>query len=739
MKRTFLFCGVLFCSILFTQSSLMGQNKTESYNKLDSIVVEAYRASKKAPVTHSTYSKEELTQSSPTHSIPLLLSNLPSIVASTEGGNGLGYSSIRVRGSDATRINVTLNGIALNDGESHQLFWVNIPSLQTMLQDVQVVRGVGTSNNGPASFGASINMRTLYTSPEPYLFAQAGAGSFNTFLSTVGFGTGRDKRGLSFDFRFSRNSGLGYIRNAKTDLKSLFASLGWYTGESSFKLNYILGDQTSGITWEGISKEQEKLERRFNPAGLYYDEANNKRYYDNETDNYQQHHLQLHFSSLLSSLFTLNSTLHYTRGGGYYENYKYNKKFKSYGLEPQSIEGMGVVSKSDFITRQAVYSDFLALNNTISYNKNNFNMTAGLTASYYDGIHYGNVIWSKFNQNIPQNHRWYTNDGYKWDSSTFIRGEYNLSPSLLLFADIQYRYISYIIRGIDKDFASMDWGRSYNFFNPKFGVTYSLSSKTQLYGSIAKGMKEPSRSDIKESIKAGRADAISPEKVIDYEFGARYKSSKFAFESNLFFMEYKDQLIPTGKKSETGYVIKENVKDSYRRGLEVTLRWDPISFVAIEGNSSISTNKILNYSQFFELFDSNWNPLGQKEQFFKKSDISFSPSLVSMLSCSLYPTPKSSIVLKGKYVGDQYMDNSGHSNALIPSYFTTSLMLSKTINLKNGASMQLDLFVENLLNERYFSDGWIYKALFNDGSWYVEEGIYPQPFRNYTLKLSFNL
>lgn len=735
MKRKFLFCGVLFILTISPFEELSSQTKNEKYDKLDSVVVEAFRAGKNTPVTHSALTKENLQKSSAVQSIPMLLSTMPSVVSSTEGGNGLGYSSLRIRGSEGSRINVTLNGIALNDGESQQVFWVNIPAFQSFLQDIQVMRGVGTSVNGSGAFGASINMRTLFSAPEPYGLAEVGAGSYNTFLTTIGAGTGRMDNGLSFDLRFSRNSGDGYIRNAGTDLKSLYASAGWHKGNSSLRFNYIMGDQTSGITWKGISREQEKIDRRYNPAGEYKDQAGNKRYYDNETDNYIQHHIQGHFTHNFNEKLVLGTTLHFTRGEGYYQNYKAGKEFSEYGLQPQQI-GDDTFNRSDLIIRQALDNYYTAFNSTITYTASGLKSTTGFAISYHDGDHYGSVLWAMYDNNIPDDYRWYLNSGYKWDLSAFTKAEYNVTGKIVAFADLQYRHIGYVMGGIDKDFVSLKWNDNYDFLNPKAGITYNMRPGLQLYGSVAVGRKEPGRSDIKESIKSGRADDILPEKVTDYEAGMRFSKNEFMLEVNLFAMEYKDQLVPTGKLSETGYVIKENVRDSYRRGLEVSAGWKPSTLFAVNANLSLSTNKILDYTQFTDLFDSDWNLLGQVQKFYEKSNISFSPSTVGMLSFSWFPSQNSYLTLAGKHVGKQFMDNTSDDLTSIPSYYTLSLNMGQSFKVKGDRFVDLTLFVDNLTNHMYFSNGWTYKAQFEDGSKYMEEGIYPQAGINFTFKMA---
>ncbi len=738
MKKLTLFCGVILLPFL-TLAQNPGQKEKTSTIKLDSVVVEAYRAGKNTPVSYSRFGKEELKQVSSTYSLPMALSLTPSVVASTEGGNGLGYSSIRIRGSEGSRINVTMNGIALNDAESQEVFWVNIPALTGFLQDVQIQRGVGTSTNGAGAFGASINMRSLTTQPEAYGNAEFGIASYNSFTSALGAGTGLLRNGLSFDVKYSHNSGDGYIRNAKTNLNSLFATLGWISGKSSLRLNYIMGDQKSGITWKGISREKMNIDRRYNPAGEYYDAAGNIRYYDNETDNYLQHHFQLHYIQQLRDNLLWSNTLHFTKGDGYYENYKAGKKFSEYGL-PSQIIGGTTFKKSDLITQKALDNNYTAFTSNLQYTGKRLNIKGGVSYSYYQGDHFGDLIWAMYNGNIPENYRWYMNTGYKNDYSIFTKAEVSITDEIIAFADLQYRGIKYVMNGKDDDFASLDYKKNYNFFNPKFGATYNINGSNQLYASLAVGRKEPSRTDIKESIKAGKANYVRDERLTDYEIGYRLNNEKFMFSANLYLMEYKDQLVPTGKLSETGYVIKENVPVSYRRGFEMAASWAPLKMLKLDGNLTLSTNKIKDYTAWTDLYDnsSDWNKLPQKSQYFKTTDLSFSPEAVGMGMITCFPGWNTSFSLNSKYVGKQYYDNTSDDSRSIPSYFVMGFKGTKNISMKNGSSIDIQFFVDNLLNRKYFSNAWIYTAEFANGAdTYVDEGLYPQAGINFTAKIAF--
>lgn len=716
MKKLLVFCGFLFLTILaFAQ-----EQKPVS---LDSVVVSTNRVSSRTPATYTEVAKGQIEKSAPNYSIPQLLNLQPSVVATTEAGSGLGYSKISVRGSDATRINVSLNGVTINDAESQEVFWVNIPSLTSFLQSVQLQRGIGTTSNGVGSFGASIDMQTNYVSPKPYSEGELSYGSFNTVVASMGAGSGLTPSGFSFDARYSYNITDGYIRNGKGKLNSFFATMGYLAKRSSFKVIYIYGDQHTGITWEGASREMLESDRRGNIAGMYYDEGGNVRYYDNETDNYTQHFVQGFFSHRFDNGLYWNNTLNFTKGAGYYENYKDDAKFSKYGLQPQNS-----ISKSDLIIRQQMDNEYYVVTSALKYRSDLLDLSAGGTYSYYDGLHFGNVIWAMHNENIPDNYQWYDNTGDKWEAGGFVKGEIDLSE-WTLYADVQYRHIDLKMAGMDKDFASLDYQRRYNFVNPKIGARYTPNEMNTIYLSAALGHKEPSRSDIKESIKSLSGNSIRPEAMLDVELGYKFNAENFAFSANLYMMEYKDQLVSTGKLSDVGYEIKENVPNSYRRGVELSAAWSPFKKFSIEGNITLSDNKIKNYTSWTDLYDEDWNLIGQVSQNWNKTHLMMSPSVVGMAMATYNPWKTLKISVDGKYVGKQYYDNTSSQERSLPGYFLMGGNVSYDFKF-----VSLSLFLNNILNKEYISNAWVYRAVFENGDDYVEEGFFPQPGFNWMLK-----
>lgn len=716
---------------------------TLSQRRLDSIIVSTSRAGVNTPVANTTIGKDVVERVPSTYSLPMMLNMLPSVVSTTEGGLALGYSNMRVRGSDASRTNVTLNGIAINDGESQEVIWANIPSLPNFLQSVQLQRGAGTSANGPGAFGASLNMQTKTPSFEPYASVDFSAGSYKTFMESIAVGTGSmESVGngyFSADLAYNHAITRGYIRNAKANLNSFLASASWRNERSSVKFIYMLGSQHTGITWEGCPIDIYYTNRKYNVAGEYYDDEGNVHYYDNETDNYRQHHFQLHYVHQFSTRLSLSSTLHFTKGDGYYENYKYDVKFSKYGLDPQVIDGK-TYKKTDVIIRQSMDNSYVAGVLNLKYRTGKMDFASGINYSFYDGDHFGNILWSKYNQNLDLSKPWYTNNGKKADASVFAKAEFAIARNLTGFIDIQYRFINFRLSGMDKDFVSLANKKEYNFFNPKAGLNYKFGKYSRLYGSVSVAHREPSRSDIKESIKAGKQDLLKSERMLDFEFGWQVKTNRIETGINFYSMEYRNQLVSTGRLTETGYVIQENIPDSYRRGVEVSLAYKPVRFITVFGTGTFSRNKLKNYTLFVDAYDnsSDWNPVPQKEVFLKKSNLTLSPELIASGGFTVKPEANTDITITGKYVGKQYMDNSSLEVAKVPSYFTMSLDAAKTFVFRNNSKLRISFCVDNLLNRKYYSYGWIYRAVFDDGSDdYIEKGVYAQATIHFIGKIQF--
>ena len=752
--RGFLFIAAL-CSLIPFSAAAVGKEATdEKVERLDSVVVSTSRAGQDTPVTFTMIGRESLSRTNPLNSLPMNLSLQPSVVSVNEGGTGLGYSKMTVRGSKGSQINVTLNGITLNDAESQEVFWVNIPALSSMISSVQLQRGLGTSANGAGAFGASINMSTASVGADPFATAEMSAGSYGTFISTFAAGTGLMKSGLYFNAAYSRGLTDGYIRNAYADVQSAIAVLGWMNERNSLRLTYLMGDQHTGITWEGISLEQYEVDRRYNPAGEYYDQFGNVHYYDNETDNYAQHHLQLNYTRSFTDRLTWSTTFNYTRGDGYYENYKAGKFFSKYLMDaPEGVE------EGDFITREALANDYYVLNSDIRYSSRRLSLTAGVNLSRYDGDHIGKVLWNNvlgdsFDYDA---HEWYLNNGLKQEASAFVRGEVLCCEGLTAYADLQYRGIWLDMSGPEDDGVLLDHKDNWQFFNPRAGLSYRWSPSSRVYASAALGHREPGRSDIKELILdankslsggvASRGVDIRPEKMLDIEAGYEYFTEKLSLSANLYMMEYWDMLLETGKLTDVGYAVKENVPRSWRRGVELAAAWKALSWLQIGGNMTLSTNKIRAYTAYYEMYDNmnDWNYLGQHQVKFENTDILMSPSLVGMANVTFRPfvladnsLNSAYLSLNGKYVGKQYYDNTSSSDREIPAYFVADLSAGYEVPVKKSSSLTFSFHVQNLFNNMYYADAWLWRAYFQqENAFYAETGIYPQAPVNFMLKVAW--
>jgi Outer membrane receptor proteins, mostly Fe transport len=753
--RGFLFfaASALLSMVPTTTFAGNGNDGDDKVEKLDSVVVSSSRAGKNTPVTFTMVGKDALRSANPMNSLPMVLNLQPSVVTFNEGGTGLGNSAMTVRGSKGSQINVTLNGVTLNDAESQEVFWVNIPAITGLINSVQLQRGLGTSANGAGAFGASVNMSTASVSPEPFAAVDVSAGSWNTFATTLATGTGLMDNGLYFNVAYSRDYTDGYIRNAWVKSQSLFAVLGWLKENNSLRFTYLMGDQHSGITWNGIDLDMYHKNRKYNDAGEYYDANGNVKYYDNESDNYQQHHLQLNYTHQFSDALTWTSTLNYTRGDGYDEYYKAGKKYSKY-MSPDYINanmpGQGS-KKSDFIIRKSMGNDYYVFNSDLRYAAEALNVTGGISLTRYCGDHFGTMLWNSllgdgfdydaFNKDYAN---WYTNDAVKQEANAFVRAEYMPCSWLTAFADLQYRHVGLEMDGPDDDFVSVAYDNNWNFFNPRAGLTASWAPQHKAYTSIALGHREPGRGDIKENVK-GDISPIKPERMIDFELGYEYSTAKLSASANIYLMEYWDMLLETGRLSSSGYAIKENVPRGYRRGIELAGAWQAAPWLRFDANATLSLNKIENYTAYVQEIDGDWNELGTTQAFeYGKSDMLMSPSTIGMVQMALTPFKGASSSLKtttlsinGKWVGDQYLDNTSRDSMKVPGYFVSNLSLSHEFKLRNGA-LGISAYVNNLTNNLYYASGWRWEYVYQ-GTHDMESGIgvYPQAVRNYMLKLSY--
>lgn len=729
MKKVF----IIIFAMTSSYFGLNAQQPTDSLQqvRLNDVVVSATRVGKNAPVAFSNLNEQEIRKDNAGKNIPSILQTLPSVVSYTEGGTGIGNSSFRIRGTDANRINITLNGMPLNNPESQEVFWVNIPDLSNSLKSIQVQRGVGTSSNGAASFGASISLETTGSHSNAYGEASTAIGSYNAFISSVAAGTGIMKSGLSLDGRYSKTTGDGYIRNGKVDHKTGYVSLSHYTENQLLRLVYINAIQHTGITWNGISPEKMKEDRRYNSAGEYRDKAGNIHYYDNETDNYYSNIAQLIYSRHLNDALTLNANFSYNNGYGYYENYKEDQKLlDKFGLPAQNVGGISY-SRSDVIRRKLLSNNLYAGNMSLLYKKNNLNLTTGGMYSYFDGSHYGKLPWVMYNENISPNYKWYVENGTKRDINTFTKADYSPMENLNIFGEIQYRYIDYRMRGDDDEMIDITQKNYYSFFNPKAGISYRFIDRNEVYASFGVSNREPLRADLKDARKNGANTKVRSERLYDYEIGYRYAKSDLSLGLNLYYMDYKDQLVQTGKLSDSGYKLQENVPDSYRMGVELEIAWTPLRWLRIDGNTTVSRNKIKNYKAYYTIYNSStWKPTGDPQivKEFKSTDISFSPKLVGSGTLTVMPTKDLSFSLVNKYVEKMYYDNTSNKENQLSDYFISDFVASYTFDTQRIGKIDLQLFIYNVWDKKYVANAYIYENyVFDDGTpTYTDKYYFPQ-------------
>jgi iron complex outermembrane receptor protein len=637
----------------------------------------------------------------------------PSLVETSEAGNGIGYTNLRIRGTDASRINVTVDGIPLNDPESQQVFWVDLPDLAASVENIQVQRGIGTSTNGAGAFGATISIQSRNPENEPFAQADISAGSFNTLKKMVAAGTGLLSDKFALQMRFSELKSDGYIERTGSDHRSAFISGVFRNRESYLKLNFILGEEHTGIGWWGVPKEMLEVNRRYNPAGEYTDETGMIKHYDNESDNYWQNHYQLIYSLNLNNNLSLNTALHYTRGKGYYEEYKEDEPLSDYGLPDVNI-GDTVISETDLIRRKWMSNDFYGFIYSLKYKKERFEAILGGGTNYYDGDHFGRIIWMQHPGLVEKDYRWYLNNGSKGEISLYGKADYAMSDKISLFGDLQYRYIHYKMEGPDDDLKDLGQVHSYGFFNPKAGIFLSLAPDQDAFLSFSVANREPSRADFKEA--AGDPGATpTPETLYDIETGYKLRGDKYSLSANLYGMIYKDQLVPTGELSNVGYPIMTNVAKSHRMGIEISAGVKPVKFLHWDLGITLSRNKIMDFVEYYTDYNtSDWSE-EYKSKSLGKVDIAYSPSLTGISDLNFSPGKNIELHFISKYVSRQYFDNTMSPDRMIDPYFVNNLRIDFEPDIHVIKSAEFQILINNIFNNLYESNAY-------GGNWF-EDGV----------------
>ena len=674
---------IAYCLLSIVSFSQEKVKDTTKVNQLDEVLVSAVRVTTKTPVSFSNLEKKEIKFRNLGQDIPILMNYLPSVVTTSDAGNGVGYTGIRVRGSDATRVNITINGIPYNDAESSGTYWVNMPDFASSVESMQLQRGVGTSTNGAGAFGASLNLLTDNFSKESSGEISNSAGSFNTRKSTVKFSSGLLNNHFELAGRLSNIDSHGYIDRASSDLKSYFLQ-GTYVGKTTFIKALVFGGKEKTYqSWYGVDGVTLNNDRTFNFAGMYTDAFGNTKFYDNQTDNYQQDHFQLHWSEKVSENWSTNVALHYTKGKGYYEEYQNNQDFANYNLTPIIINGT-IINTTDLIRQKWLDNDFYGTTFSTNYKKDKLDLIIGGGWNKYEGKHFGKVIWARFASTSELGDHYYDDFATKTDGNIFVKANYQLTKKLSFYGDLQYRKVNYKADGVQPTIVD----DTFNFFNPKAGFNYSFNDKNTLYFSYAKANREPNRTDYE-------GGNVKPEKLDDFELGWRYVAEKIKINSNIYYMAYKDQLILTGNLDNVGNPIRSNSEKSYRLGLEVDATISLSKQFVIRPNFTLSQNKNVDLNV-------SGNDFGTK-------DIAYSPSVIAGNIFAYKASESLQIALLSKFVGKQYLNNIESPDAKLQDYFVNDFNIAYEIKPKSVfKTIVLTGLINNILDKQYVSNGYMY-------------------------------
>lgn len=666
----------------------------ESAVQSDAVIISAIRATQNTPATYSMISKADLDRRNQAQDLPYMLNLEPSVVTTSDAGTGVGYTSLRIRGSDITRINVTINGIPLNDPESHAVYWVDIPDFASSVNSLQLQRGVGSSTNGAGAFGASMNLETNTFQAEPFGLVSLGAGSFNTWKSSFQAGTGLIHGHWYLEGRGSAIGSDGYIDRASSALSSFFIQGGYYDDKMLVKALTFGGSEKTYQAWYGADSATLKANRRFNWAGAIFEDDGSIRYYDNQTDNYKQNHYQLHIARRLTRSVSLNLSGHYTYGRGYYEEYMQDQPFSDYGLNDLYF-GQDTISTTDLIRRRWLDNHFYGLTWSLQYKKEKTDLIFGGAYNQYDRArHYGEIIWAEFASQSQYGYEYYSNTAFKNDFNAFVKAALSPVRDLTLYGDVQYRYISYAVDGTESEQVPVNVQQTFNFLNPKLGISYNLKAGT-LYASYSIAHREPIRDDY---IDALPGEEPEPERMGDLEIGIRKTGTRLQYAANFFLMNYVNQLVLTGEINDDGAYIRKNAGKSYRTGIEVSGAYKFRTVAELSANLSMSINKT-DYRQL--------NDQDEIEEL-RNTDISFSPWITAGSQLKVLPFKNFEIDWLFKYVGKQYLDNTASKNLILTGYMVHDLRLAYLISREKNPGIEFIFQINNLLNALYESNGYVY-------------------------------
>jgi len=717
----FLMMKKLFaCAFLCAASLLAFAQKSTKFNDtayLQPVEVLAVRAAEKAPFAKTDLTKKEIAKNNLGQDLPFLLNQTPSIVVNSDAGNGVGYTGIRIRGTDAARINVTLNGIPYNDAESQGTFFVDLPDFSSSANSIQVQRGVGTSTNGAGSFGGTINIGTNELNKEFYASTNNSFGSFNTFKNNIQFGTGLLGKHFTIDGRVSRISSDGYIDRARSKLQSFYLSTALVNENNSLRLNVFSGKEKTYQAWNGVAEYLLDTNRTYNPSGT----ERPGEPYDNETDNYTQTHYQLFYNHKFNSSWKGNIAVFLTRGKGYYEQYKANKNLSGYNL-PDYFNGTDTIKTTDLVQRLWLDNYLYGTIFSLQYQKNKTQFIFGGGYNGYDAKHYGDIKWAAVQAAVPLNYRWYNLTAYKKDFSVYSKWTQQWNSHWQAFADVQFRNIDYRIHGF-RDNPTLEIKENYSFLNPKLGVTYSNKS-WKAYLSYALAGKEPNRDDF----EAGNTQQPKAEKLHDIELGVEKNTATYSFAANLYYMYYQNQLVLTGKINDVGAYTRTNIPVSYRAGIELQGKTKITKWVNLAANITFSENKIKHFTEYLDDYDNG----GQQTKFYNKTDIAFSPAVIAAGSVNFIPVKNGEISLLSKYVGRQYLDNTSQRSRSLDPYYVQDIRLSYSLQGKIFKETGLIVQLNNVFNKKYEPNGYSFSYIYG-GELTTENFYFPMAGFNFMV------
>lgn len=693
---------------------------------LQPIEINTVRASDNTPVTKTNISKTEIEKRNVGFDLPFILNQTPSVQVNSDAGNGIGYTGIRIRGTDATRINVTLNGIPYNDAESQGTYFVDLPDIASSSNSIQIQRGVGTSTNGAGSFGGSININTNEIDSNKNITLSNSLGSYKSYKTSIIANSGLIKNHFIFTGRISNINSNGYVERAQTKLQSYFASAIYVDSKQSLRFNTFSGKEKTYAAWFGINAATLDTNRTYNPAGT--EKTGDP--YENETDNYTQTHYQLFYNRKIDQRLRFNVALFLTKGKGYYEQYKAGQYFSSYGLPDYINSNNDTFSNTDLVRQLWLDNNFYGTIFSLQYAKNKTTFIFGGGYNKYDGLHFGEIINTQISQSIPDHYKWYNNDAKKNDLSFYTKWNQKLNDNWQSYVDLQIRNVNYQINGFENN-PQLRVKNNYTFFNPKVGFTY-VQDNDKFYISYAKSSKEPNRDDF----EAKTNEIQKPENLHDFELGYEHKNKKSYSAINAFFMLYKNQLVLTGKLNDVYAYTRTNIDNSFRLGLELQGSAEISKWLSLNANLTLSANKIRDFYEYIDNYD---DPSGtQQKNYYQTSNISFSPSIIGGGSIVVKPSKEIEITFNSKYVGKQFLDNTSNNKRKLPDYFTQDARINYNIELKNKKKINLFFQANNLFSKKYVSNGYTFSYIYS-GEFTTENYYYPMATFNLMGGLSITL